>query len=649
MVCFVCYTYLVYAGVRGVFANQVATVVGVVFYLAFGQFVVKQAAEPTEVPELQNRAVYWIEVKSALIPTTHGYKATVVILGPDTRLQHLKPGAVIYFRKLPAETFKLGDQYLFCGKFSRVKPTGNPFSFEYSDFLSRQHIYYQAYGGILRQVNRHVGFSIFRQAEISRAYLLGIYQQYGLSGEEFAVASALSLGYKNALDPDIKLAFSESGAMHVLAVSGLHVGIVYALSLWLFGLFRLRFVNKFIAPILTLAVVWGFVFLSGFAASSQRAAIMLSLIALGGLMGSARGTFNKLSFTALVMLIAKPSDLTDIGFQLSFVAVASILYFQPHFEKVFYAKNKFLNAQIQLVNMSVAAQLGTGFLGIFYFHQFPNYFILTNLIIIPLAPYVIYLGGLLFVCSSFSSMLAKLIVWILHYLLQFVLFSVKTIAALPGSTWHDLYMSSWQLGIALAALGLFVIWIQARQIGYILAMLALFVGVYAISVVQSIQNATSSELVVFQMHNKSLIYLRNKSRTEWLTDTLVATWSQYRYVCGGFATARHIELSPEMFQLSNRSEPDYRIRNCGSTKILILYSDFLKHKSAKKKFAADILILSRGTHYKLQELQATLNFSKLIIDPSVGRKQSLALEQQCLRADQPYQLIAETGAFQLQH
>ena len=249
--------------------------------------------------------------------------------------------------------------------------------------------------------------------------------------DAYAVVAAMALGDKSALTQDLKDVYSVTGASHVLALSGLHLGIIYSL-LSLF-VFRRRW--QVLSQIFIILSVWAFVFLVGLSTSVMRSAVMLSVYALLSLGHRDRMSVNTLAFTAIVMLMISPMSLFDVGFQMSYMAVLSILLFVPLMEGVFTEKYLMSHRVIRwlwgMVTVSFSAQIGTAPLIAYYFGRFSCYFLLTNFIVIPAAMLILYLSLLVFVVPSLAYILFE-IVTALNGLLA-------KIASIPGASIDDLH------------------------------------------------------------------------------------------------------------------------------------------------------------------------------------------------------------------
>ena len=263
------------------------------------------------------------------------------------------------------------------------------------------------------------GFSKLSRSERLRMWflelrhqLLNRYKSLQADDDQYAVLAAMTLGDKSTLNKELREVYSVTGASHVLALSGLHMGIIFLL-LYRLTLGRRHFLLSQVVIVLGL---WAFAFLTGLSSSVVRSATMISGYVLFSVMGRQRNPINLLCFTAIIMLLVNPQSLYDIGFQLSFTAVLSILLWLPLIER-FLPENYFVTRRFQhflysMVSMSLAAQLAVAPLIAYYFGRFSTYFLLTNFIVIPAATVILY-GVLLVVVLP---MLGPVLLWVVGIL-----------------------------------------------------------------------------------------------------------------------------------------------------------------------------------------------------------------------------------------
>lgn len=266
-----------------------------------------------------------------------------------------------------------------------------------------------------------------------RALLLEHLETAGLSDDQYAVVAAMALGDKSALTHELKDTYSKTGASHILALSGLHLGIIYALLSMLVVGRRWQLITQ-VAIILS---IWAFVFLVGMSASVVRSAVMLTVYALLAIGHRQKMSVNTLAFTAIVMLLISPQALFDVGFQMSFMAVFAILLFVPLFYRPFSAEylmtHRIVSWTLGMIAVSIAAQIGVAPLIAYYFGRFSCYFLLTNFIVIPAATLILYLSLATLLIPSIGVILA-VIVGMLNTTLLYI-------ATIPGATIEGLHPS----------------------------------------------------------------------------------------------------------------------------------------------------------------------------------------------------------------
>lgn len=292
-----------------------------------------------------------------------------------------------------------------------------------------------------------------------RHRLVGRYKSLGLAGDALAVASAMTLGDKSAIDAELRQTYAATGTSHILALSGMHLGIIYSLLLFL----SLGRGHGVVRTLLLLSAVWAFVLLVGLSPSVVRAAVMLSVCTVVSLSTRQYASLNTLAFTAVAMLVASPLSLFDVGFQLSFVAVAAIVMFGvplgEWLPRRFMQRHPLLRYAWQLAVMSTVAQVATAPLSIYYFGQTSLYFLPANFVVIPTATVILYAAVAVFAFSPLAPLcqLAATVLGLAATMLNQVLASI---ASLPGACLSGIHISTLQL-VVLQALAFALLWAVA--------------------------------------------------------------------------------------------------------------------------------------------------------------------------------------------
>ncbi len=387
-----------------------------------------------------------LKINSPLEEKPNSYKATAQILAQSNNgeTQQVKGNLLLYFSN-EAALPKYGDKIVATAYINEIEPPKNPNDFNFKKFMAGKHIYHSAYipKGNMKKVSSPAGFSLFREALHTRKKLLNTLSKAFDHPDDLAVASALILGYKNDLSPQIKHAYSSAGAMHILAVSGLHVGIVYLMIMFFIKpLPRFKY-KKIITGLLILCGIWGYAFITGLSASVIRAATMLSFVAIGNMLSRNSNIYNTIAASVLfIIIVFGPFKILEVGMQLSYLAVLGIVYFQPKLASLYRPKTKVGKYIWELTCVSVAAQLATAPLALVIFGIFPNLFLISNLIVIPAAFLVLTSGMIYLFVSLGSEPIAFYTGEILAWEFQGLNTAVKSIEQLPYSATTNINFSA---------------------------------------------------------------------------------------------------------------------------------------------------------------------------------------------------------------
>ncbi|MFA6335329.1 MAG: ComEC/Rec2 family competence protein [Bacteroidales bacterium] len=343
-------------------------------------------------------------------------------------------GMILYLDKnFPDSLLEVGDTIRAKLIPKRIKNNAGS-RFDYARYLEKKGIYSSSYVRandiILLKLK---GISVKNRISVAKGkYIRKITKLIG-SGKEAATLIAITIGDKSYLDSDIKNDYSKSGTMHLLAVSGLHVGFIYSffsLFLIILGNSRLSRILRFV--IIT-ALLWCYTSIVGFAPSVSRAVIMATLYEICKMLEREKIGLNTLSLSAFIITITEPQAIFDVGFQLSFAALLSILIIHPKIDEFYLPANRITKYVWSTVSITLACQIGTSLISISTFGFFPTYFLLSNLIAIPLSAIILYmaLGQLLFI--NFD-MVSKIIANVLRFLLKLMNGTVERVESLPCST-----------------------------------------------------------------------------------------------------------------------------------------------------------------------------------------------------------------------
>ncbi len=337
-----------------------------------------------------------------------------------------------------------------------VAPPSFPDEFNYKRFLAAKGIHFRQFLGKKLQVlplkpSNELNFAM----EHLRHYFAGVIEQYVQRPESKQIALALLLGQKESLGKEVKQAYSATGTQHILAVSGLHVGIIYSILLLPLSFFKQKgqLLQKSYL-VLVLGLIWIYALMTGFSPSVVRAVVMFSLVTLGQMRKRKPSIWNILAFSALLLLVLDPAIQTDLGFQLSYLAVAGIVGLQPILLRMWAPSNRVLDYFWQMATVTLAAQLITSPLTLHYFHTFPTYFLVANLLIVPLS-YIILCAGVPFLLLAWIPIVGSLLGAIVDFLLFIQNEITYTLQEFPAALWQGIHLS---LAGMLAIWGMLWIW-----------------------------------------------------------------------------------------------------------------------------------------------------------------------------------------------
>ena len=434
------------------------------------------------------------------------YQATIALVNAKNEEWSPAKGKVNLYVRAEKPPFAYGDELLVQGTPQLVSGPKNPEEFNYKRYLSFLNVFHQHFADSSSVVvlSSNHGNSLIASSLKLREHFSALLKQYVHGNKELAIANALLLGNKDELDDEIKNTYAASGAMHVLAVSGLHVGIIYVIILFILKLVLREHKKEWMVAVVAIPLLWGYAFITGLSPSVLRAVTLFSILALGRAIGRSGKMVNMLAVSAFILLVFNPFLLMQVGFQLSYVAVLGIILIYPQVRKLLMPSQWFWIAIWDITAISIVAQIATFPLSVLYFHRFAPYFLVSNLMVIPAATFMVWLGVLLFTFSWIPA-LASGLGFVLEWIIRIVNYVLGIIYHLPGSNWDSLYLDiaqTWLWYFIIAGLLLFVVlqkktWAFATSLCVIL--LSISVGI------RLVKNNKTKQLVVYAIPYHSAV------------------------------------------------------------------------------------------------------------------------------------------------
>jgi len=397
----------------------------------------KEILRPDHFAKTQTQGVFIAYVAEPLQEKEHSFKTIlrIIAIKKGNTVEKAQGHILTYFAKDSSNTLpEEGSIILFSGTVQEISPPQNPGTFNYQKYMATNNVFHQVY---LNPVSWLIlenpkGLNIKRTAHRISQKFIRILEQNGLKGQEFAVASALILGQNDMLDNETRQAYSGSGVTHILSVSGLHVGVIFIVINFLLGFMKKKGGQLYLKTGIILLTIWAYALLTGMSPPVMRSAAMFTFISLGNASKRYVHIINSLSVSALFLLLINPLMISNIGFQLSYLALVGITFINKPIADLWEPKHKITDYIWSLIAVSLAAQIATAPLTILYFKQFPTYFIPANLIAIPVSFLAIY-SGLAVLVTSFWPFISNLLGVLTNFLLLVMNHSVAFIEHLPYS------------------------------------------------------------------------------------------------------------------------------------------------------------------------------------------------------------------------
>lgn len=516
---------------------------------------------------------------------------------------------------------KYGDRIILASKYKETEPPYNFAEFNYRRFLALQNIYYQTFINQKQiavietdQGNPIVAFALaFRDQQVAKI------RNYLTDKDARGVASTLVLGYRETLDRELLATYSNTGTMHVLSVSGMHVAIVAFLLNFLLGFMNRKKKLMIAKTLLIISLVWFYALITGLAPSITRAAIMISFVLIAKAKSKSVNIFNVLGLSAFIILLYNPFSLVNVGFQLSYIAVGGLIYLYPKISLWYSPENPIIKAAWSVMAVSIAAQLVTAPFSLFYFHQFPVYFMLSNLFIVLPATLIMYAG---FAFLLFATLIPQLKIFavILEQTIIFTNTGLKFIEDIPHANITQVWFDKTEilLGYCLIIAILF----SLKNLRF-LRLSTVLLAFLIISLTWKEFNHIQQQNVTFFSLRKNTAVAFVKGRSAVLVTDLDAQDFTYVFSVKPYLDSCHINniqfLNPHLTE----SEKIYNFE--GKTLKIISKGGFNKMLSEE-----DWLLLSSDRVFNLAEVLSSNDFNTLLID---GRNRDFVINSLKLQAE----------------
>lgn len=580
-------------------------------------------------------------------PRNNTFKATAsVCLYTGSVFTRLQGNIIVYLAKdSTTASLQYGSRLLIHKPLQPISYSGNPGSFDYRRYCALNNLYFQAYLTPRDYVTAgHETATVKQWLYGLRGYLLSVIRRFVPGNSEAGLAEALLIGYKEDIDKNLLQTYSNTGVVHVIAISGLHLGLIYLLLYWLCKPVEKTKWGRWLNPVFVLSGLWIFTFLAGASPSVLRSAVMFTCLVAGNSLSRPIAACNSLAASAFLLLCYNPYWLADTGFQLSYAALLSIILFNKPVYDLFTCNNKLVDYIWKACSVTIAAQVLTTPLIIFYFHQFPLLFLFANLLAVPLSSCILIAEILLCVVAPFTT-IATFTGYIIAWLIRLMNASVAFFDQLPYTILHALQINTVQVSLLYMAIaGLAWWWLYKHKKGIWLALICLL-GISTIRSLSMLQTGKQQKMIVYNVPRHRAIDFISGHRYVFTGDsTLFHNDTMQQFYLAPSRTLLRTAVADTLHNLSQNG-PLYRF---GNRNILLITKSFANAPELPvSPLAVDVLILSGNPTVYITGLAKYFRIGKVVIDNSNSAYKTSRWIQECTSLAIDCFTVAEQGAFVL--
>jgi len=585
-----------------------------------------------------------VTIQGPLVQKPKSFKAvgTVTsVLHHDTAID-VSGDVLLYFQKdsLPPD-LHYGSTLLIHTPLQPIINSGNPGGFDYKRYCAFNNIYYQAFlqqgdYTILpgKQTTWFTGYLV-----ATRQWVLEQLRKYIKDKDAVAVAEALLIGYRDDLDRELVQSYSNTGVVHIIAISGLHLGMIYGLLVWLFTPFQRKKWNRWVQPVVIITVLWLFTFLAGAVPSISRSAVMFTCIALGELINRKTSIYNTLAASALLLLLYDPFYLWDVGFQLSFAAVISIVAFSRHINNWCYFRNKLLKGLWNLTAVTMAAQLLTLPLILYHFHQFPNLFLFTNLLIVPLSGIILFAEIILLLSvlvPAVGAFIGNITGWLIHLMNTII----ERADRIPFSLTDAIQISIPQSILLYGIIAFGCTWLLKKQKALLFAALACLLAFVSIRSRELVLTQQQQQLIVYNVPRNTAIDVIEGRHYRFIGDSIMRE--------DGFLRNFHLKPSRILHRMAEGTTPSVLVQQgwIQSARHGVMIIDRpLPPADNILPLHADAVILTKNARNSIKRVKEWFNTGIVVFDAANSPWKIQGWKKECDSLHLRFHSIPDQGAF----
>jgi competence protein ComEC len=574
---------------------------------------------------LEGQKQWKLKITEVLKPTLFSERYVAIVSGLDSTPT---TGKILLSRPLDTtqNPLTVDDEIWIFSEILAINPPLNPHQFDYKSYLKKLGIYHQlkfTHSNFIK--NKNPERTIYGLAAAARGHIIKKLKQANFGADELSIIQALLLGERSDISAETYNDYKNAGAVHILAVSGLHIGILLLLIQFLLRPLR----NRTISLLISVILLWGFAFVAGLSPSIIRACTMFSFVAYALYLNRPSNTFNILALSMFfILLFINPNLLFQVGFQMSYAAVFAIVWIYPLLQKLWYPKNKILRYLWQLLSVSVAAQLGVLPISLFYFHQFPGLFFISNLLIVPALGFI--LGtGILVIFLALINLLPDWLVLLFNELIGWMNGIVSWVADQESFIFKSISFDYGQLILAYLVIGILVYSLQHISFKRVAVFLIALLSFQSWSIYQNyLASSTTEVLVMHQTKNSILLHKSGKTIDVFTSDSKASEKAIADYRIGERIDSVNYNLLANSYDVLG---------------LPLLVIDSLG--VYPKQGSGQIILLTYSPKLNLERLFETTRPKQIIADGSNYKSYVERWQETCKKNKIPFHYTGEKGAY----
>ncbi|NDV44257.1 ComEC/Rec2 family competence protein [Flagellimonas sediminis] len=602
------------------------------FGIGLGVFVVGIAAFPANSYridlDLNMESSWHLKITERLKPNSFSqrYEAEVIALNTESSSGKM---LLILPSDSTAKTFKVGDELLVWAQPETVPPPLNPHQFDYQAYLKKQGIHHRIRANKNALITiENPSKTLFGIASNFRENIIGKLKTYDFGQEELGVIQALLLGQRDDISDDTYNNYVNAGAVHILAVSGLHVGILLLLLQFLFSPLEQFPTGRTFKLVIIVTLLWAYAFVAGLSPSITRAVTMFSFLAYAMYLNRPTNSFNIIALSMLFILLVKPLFLFQVGFQMSYAAVFAIVWIYPKMQRFWYPDNFLVRKTWQLLSVSVTAQLGVLPISLFYFHQFPALFFVANLLIIPFLGLILGLGILIIFLALMDALPATLAL-VYGQIIKLMDTIVAWVAHQEGFIFKDIPFDAVQMVLGYVVIIALVIFLSRPKWKSAMILLSGIIGMQSWSLWNQLELQNKENLILaHRSRNSVLLHQIGNSLHIYTSDSLNLGSLIKDYSVGERIQDRTVQQLKNYYSISQKT-------------LYVMDSLALYPPTSK----VDYLLLTQSPKVNLERVMDSLRPKMVLADGSNYKSVVKRWEKTCKQKEIPFHYTGEKGYF----